>query len=583
MRLNKTPVSLAIGVLLIAQLSLAQEMNGEHVPGRLLVQLRAGTDRSTVSRVLARVGAKLQKQVPQIHLSVLQVPESAATGISTALMRTGLFTFVEPDGVAHSAQTVVDPNDPDFSSQWHLATIQSPSGWALTTGVTSVPIAIIDSGVDGTHPDLATKLIPGWNFLTGTSNTADDLGHGTAVAGTAAAATDNATGVAGVSWGNPIMPLVVLNSSDYASYSDIANAITYAADQGVRVMNISIGGSSASSTLQSAVDYAWNKGAVIFASAMNNSTSAPYYPAACTNVVAVSATDQNDNLASFSDYGSWIDLSAPGTSILTTMMGGSYGYWQGTSFSSPIAAATAALVLSLRPTLSNSSLVALLEQNSDDLGTPGWDQYFGYGRINVYKAVTAASGLTVDTTPPTVSISSPASGATVSGTIEIQGTATDNVGVTAIQFYVDSHLVTSATSSPFAFSWSTTGVANGSHTLMVEASDAAGNVGTASVSVTVNNPTVTDTTPPTVSITNPVNGSTVSGTTVQIAVSATDNVGVTQVTIYVDNVLKCADSSAPYTCNWNIKKTSKGSHVITAHAWDAAGNVGSATPVTVTK
>ncbi len=556
---------------------------GEHVAGRLLVQHRSNGDRDVAQQVLARVGARIEKELPQIGVSVLQVPEPAALAISAALTRTGLFTFVEPDGIAHSGQAAITPNDPDFSSQWHLNQIQSPDAWALTTGSAGATIAIIDSGVDSTHPDLASKLVPGWSFLTGTSDTSDVLGHGTAVAGTAAAATNNGTGVAGVSWGTMIMPLVVLNSSDYASYSDISSAITYAADHGVRVINISIGGSSASSTLQSAVDYAWSKGAVIFASAMNNSTSAPYYPAACTNVIAVSATDNNDNLASFSDYGSWIDLSAPGTSILTTMMGSGYGYWQGTSFSSPIAAATAALVLSVQPTLTNSALVSLLEQNSDDLGSPGWDQYFGYGRINVYKALVAAGAATLDTTPPSVTISSPAASSTVAGTIQIQGSATDNIGVTAIQLFVDNQQVSSASLSPFSFTWSSTAVANGAHTITVKASDAAGNWGSASVAVTVNNPVVKDTTPPTVSITQPVNGSKITTTNVQIAVAATDNVGVTQVSVYVDNILKCTDTSAPYSCTWNTKKAAAGSHVITAKAWDAAGNVASATPITVYK
>src|SRR6202040_394826 len=137
-------------------------------------------------------------------------------------------------------------------------------------------------------------------------------GHGTAVSGAAAAATDNFIGVAGVSWANPILPLAGLDSSDYALYSDIASAITYAADHGARIASISIGGSTASSTLQSAVDYAWNKGTVIFAAAMTNSNSTPNYPAACNNVVAISATEPSDTLASFSNYGNWIDLSAPG-------------------------------------------------------------------------------------------------------------------------------------------------------------------------------------------------------------------------------------------------------------------------------
>jgi thermitase len=298
---------------------------------------------------------------------------------------------VERDYIAHVESTT--PNDPNFPSQWHLNKLQAPDAWSITLGSAGVPIAIIDSGADSSQPDLAPKLIPGWNFLTGTANTADtgcNTGHGTAVSGAAGAATNNLIGGAGVAWANMIMPLVVTNSSCVAMYSDIASAINYAADHGVRIINISIGGSTASSTLQSAVDYAWGKGAVIFAAAGNNSSSTPIYPAACNHVVSVSATVSNDTLASFSNYGSWIDLSAPGDMILTTQVGGSYGYWYGTSLASPIAAAVGALALSANPSLSATALVSLLEQNSDDLGTPGYDQYFGWGRVNAHKAVSAA-------------------------------------------------------------------------------------------------------------------------------------------------------------------------------------------------
>lgn len=566
----------AIALFCAAACAFAQQANGNHSPGRIIVQHRKGADPKLTSQAMAVAGAKVEKTIPQIDVSVLQVPEAASARIQAALSRTGLFNFVEPDYLAQGATT---PNDPDFSSQWHLAAISGPNAWSLTTGVSGAPIAIIDSGIDSTHPDLSGKIMAGWNFVTGTSNTADDLGHGTAVSGSVAAATNNGTGVAGVTWGNPIMPLVVLDSSDWASYANIASAITYAADHGARVINISISGTSASSTLQSAVDYAWSKGAVIFAAAGNNSSSSPMYPAACNNVVAVSASDKNGVFASFSNYGSWIDLSAPGNNILTTNQGGGYGYWYGTSFASPIAAGVAALVLSLQPSLSNSALVSLLEQNADDLGTPGWDQYFGYGQVDAYKAVTAAKG-SVDTIPPSVSITGPANNATVSGTIQVQGSATDNVGVTRIQFYIDGQLVSSAASSPFSFSWNTTSAANASHKLTVQAYDAAGNMGSASVSVTVSNTTVVDTTPPTVTITNPRNGSNVTGN-VSISVAATDNVGVTQVSIYVDNTLKCTDTVAPYTCAWNTKKVASGSHTITATAWDKAGNAGYAAAVTV--
>ncbi len=532
-------------------------------------------------------GAKVHHTINQIGVTVLEVPEPALDAVSQALQRTGKFTFVERDFVAHAGAT---PNDPDFVSQWHLSTIQAPSAWNITTGSASAPIAIIDSGADPTHPDLASKLLPGWNFLTGTSNTSDtgaNGGHGTAISGAAAAATNNFTGVAGVSWANPILPLVVLDSSDYALYSDIASAMTYAADHGARIANVSIGGPTASSTLQSAVDYAWSKGTVIFAAAMNNSGSTPYYPAATNNVVSISATEPNDTFASFSNYGNWIDLSAPGDSIVTTQLGGGYGSWWGTSLATPIAATVGALALAENPKLSAAALVTLLEQNSDDLGTPGYDIYYGWGRVNAYKAVLAAknSVSTGDTTPPTVRITAPLSGATVAGTISVQGTATDNVGVTSIELDVDGVAVATATVSPFAFSWNTAASANGSHTLTVKAYDAANNVGSVSVSVTVSNVIITSppsTTPPVVAITKPANGSLVSHTQT-ISVSATDNVGVTHVSIYVDNVQLCSAAASPYTCNWNTNKYSKGSYTITATAWDSAGNVGYATPITVTK
>ncbi|HXI42732.1 MAG TPA: Ig-like domain-containing protein [Bryobacteraceae bacterium] len=661
--------------------SWAQKPLNEHVPGRLLVQTTPGVDASAAEQALARAGARVHHRIDQIGVAVLEVPEQALDAVTKALESSGRFTFIERDFVAHGMAT---PNDPDFSQQWHLGKIQAASAWGLTTGSATIPIAILDSGADPTHPDLAPKLLPGWNFVTGTSNTADNGalgGHGTAVSGAAAAVTNNLTGVAGVGWNNTVLPLVVLDSTNYASYSNIASAINYAADHGARIISISIAGPTASSTLQSAVDYAWSKGAVIFAAAGNSGTSTPVYPAACNNVLAISATEPTDTLASFSDYGTWIDLSAPGDSILTTEKGGGYWSCYGTSLATPIAAAVGALALSANPSLTASQLVSLLEQNSDDLGTPGYDQYFGWGRVNAYKAVLAAKSListadttpptvnisapsptatvvgTVsvqgtatdnvgvmkieldvdgtavgtassspfsfswnsttasnsshslavkaydaannvgsavvmvnvsnalpDTTPPTVNISAPTSGATVAGTISVQGTATDNVGVTKIELDVDGAAVATATASPFSFSWNSTAKPNGSHTLTIKAYDAANNVGSASVSVMVNNPTqatVLDTTPPVVVITQPVSGSPVSRN-VGITVSATDNVGVARVSIYLDNIQLCNDTLAPYTCSWNTRKSATGTHTITATAWDAAGNAGNASPVTVT-
>jgi len=288
------------------------------------------------------------------------------------------------------------------------------------------------------------------------------------------------------------------------------------------VLNISIGGVSSSSTLQNAVNYAWNRGAIIFASAMNNSTSTPYYPAACRNVVAVAATTSSDTRASWSNYGDWVDMSAPGSSILTTTRGGGYGSVSGTSFSSPISAGLAALILSANPSLTNADVVEIMEQNADDLGAAGFDPYFGWGRINAHASLSAAVGaqpedpgsppedppadpaepptdpveppseptdpepIPGDTVAPSVSIISPRDGSYVSKSVKITVSASDNVGVSRIELYIDGDLMAVASSSnTLTKGWNTRKVSSGEHVVSAKSYDAAGNVGTRSAAVHV--------------------------------------------------------------------------------------------------
>ena len=353
------------------------------VPGRLLAGL---SDPAAVSRTLAARGLAVRRELRGLSVVSIDVPGQAVGAALESLRGSGAFEYVEPDYYAHTA---ADPNDPSYASQWHLRRIGGPLAWSLSTGSESVVVAVVDSGVYPHHPDLAGKLVPGWNFVKDNADTADVLGHGTAVAGTVAAATNNGIGVAGVNWKSRVMPLVAVDSGDYAAYSDVAAAIQYAADHGVRVINISIGGPNSSITLQRAVDYAWSKGALVFASAMNQGVSEPYYPAACVHAVAVSTTDSNDRLASFSNFGGWITLAAPGTGILSTADGGGYSFWNGTSFASPIAAGVAALILSVNPALTNAEALAILKNTADRPG-PAPDSYFGWGRVNAYRAMLAA-------------------------------------------------------------------------------------------------------------------------------------------------------------------------------------------------
>ena len=567
---------------LFTALTFSQPVHHKFMAGQIVVEERAGADSEAVAAAIAQHGGRTLRSLPRLGQHIVRVPEGKEEEMIHRLLATGLFSVAERDGVAEMMNT---PNDPLYSSQWYLATIQAPLAWNTTTG-SSTPIAIIDSGAYTSHQDLAARLAGGWNFVANSSNINDDFGHGTAVSGTIGAIANNGFGTVGVTWQNPLMALVVVDSTGYATYSNMAAAIQYAADHGARIINMSLGGTTSSSTLQSAVNYAWSKGSVVFAAAGNSGDSTPYYPAACTNVVAVSATEPNDVIAGFSTYGADIDLSAPGDNILTTQGAGQYGSWAGTSFASPIAAGVGALVLAVQPGLSASGLVSLLESNSDDLGAPGWDQYYGYGRVNASRAVAAAQAAGPTPTPPAVTIGAPSANSSVTGSVTVTGTVADSSSITGLALYVDGNMSSSTGgSNSFNFSWNAGSATAGSHTLMVTASDSNGLSGSSSVAVTVpSSAPPKDTTPPTVQITSPSNGSRVPANgNVTIKVNATDNVGVTQVSIYVDGTQICRSTAAPYQCNWNGKKAYSGTHVIAANAWDAAGNVGSATPINVTK
>ena len=250
-----------------------------------------------------------------------------------------------------------------------------------------------------THPDLASKMVPGRNIYNNNSDTSDIGGHGTAVAGTAAASSNNADGVASVAWGCKIMPIRVTDLSGYATFSAMASGLQWAADHGARVANLSFNASD-SSTVKSAAQYFQNKGGVVAVASGNQAT----FNSAADNayVLTVGATDANDVLASFSNTGNNIDLTAPGTNIRTTAKGGGYVSTAGTSVSAPIVAGVAALVMSANPSLTPMQVQDILKQSADDLGATGWDANYGRGRVNAARAVSLAQGGgTTDTTSPT--------------------------------------------------------------------------------------------------------------------------------------------------------------------------------------
>lgn len=294
-------------------------------------------------------------------------------------------------------QLSVVPNDSYYYYQYGLRRISAPSAWDNENGTSnSITVAVIDTGVDLNHPELSSKIVQGYDFVNGDSSAQDDHGHGTHVAGIIAASTNNSTGVAGVSWGAKIMPIKVLDSYGMGSDFDVARGIEYAADNGAKVINMSLGGSGYSSSLESATTYAYNRGVTIFAAAGNDGDSSINYPAGNSHVIGVAATDENDKRAWFSNYNSTVDISAPGVDVLSTYYDGrhTYAFMSGTSMATPYAAGAAAVLLSNNPSMTPDELEEDLKVRSNDLGRPGRDNYYGYGRINLNAALNDNLSLT---------------------------------------------------------------------------------------------------------------------------------------------------------------------------------------------
>ena len=564
------------------------DADGSFARGRILVEPRAGLTEENFDKVLKTKGGKRRK-LGQSNLHIVDLPAGASEQeVVEQLKNDPNFKYAELDKRVPIATTT---NDPYLGSEWHISKIGADVAWDKSQG-SGVTIAILDSGVDGSHPDLAPHMVPGYNIYDNNTNTADVCGHGTKVAGTAAAAANNGAGVAGVAGQAKIMPVRIAYVDPtygcYAYFSTIASGITWAADHGARIVNVSYAAMPTSSAIISAANYLKSKGGLMFASAGNSNIDEGFTPT--TSMIMVSATDSADAKAGFSSYGNYVSLSAPGAGIYTTVQGGGYGGVNGTSFSSPVAAGVAALMMAANPSLSNTKIESLMYSTAVDLGAAGRDPYFGYGRVNAAAAVQAAAGSSTtpapDTTAPTVAITSPSANGTVSGSVAVNVNAADNVGVARVDLKVNSTVVATDSSAPFAFAWDSKGVANGVATLTAVAYDAAGNVASSTpVSVNVANTVTTtpvvDTTPPSVKITNPSNGNTVRGN-VNVTVNATDNSGNSGISLqlYVDGALKASGSGSSLSYSWNTKKSNSGSHSIQAIAKDPAGNT-SVTTVSV--
>ena len=326
----------------------------------------------------------------------------AAAVAVTAAQRDPATVSVALDRVVHAADTTPSgglplSNDTDRWKQWALTRLHAEQTWARTTG-SGVTVAVIDTGVEASHPDLIGAVLPGLDLVGSGAEDAsaastgdgsdDENGHGTHVAGIVAAVAGNGTGIAGLAPGVKILPVRVLDADGAGYDSAVAAGITAAVDHGATVLNLSLGGTDASATA-AAVKYAISKGVVVVAAAGNERSAGNQvnYPAADPDVIAVAATDPEDRDAAFSNTGSHLDLAAPGVRIWSTYKDGTYKVLSGTSMATPYVSAAAALLKSVAPGLAPAAIAALLERTATDLGPAGRDDATGYGLVNPYAAV----------------------------------------------------------------------------------------------------------------------------------------------------------------------------------------------------
>lgn len=282
------------------------------------------------------------------------------------------------------------PNDPLFDQQWALAKIEAKGAWKIA-GANDITIAVIDSGTDLDHPEFAGRIVAGHDFVNGDDEPDDDYGHGTQVAGVAAAAANNDLGIAGLAWNAKIMPVKVLDSRGRGMSSNLTCALYWVADKGAHVVNISIISFGPSLGMQSAINYAVEEGALIFAAAGNlfEDGNPLTYPAAHKGVTAVAASDKDDGHAWFSSAGSFVDIAAPGVSIFSPFPPSHEEFRSvyGTSLATPHGAGLAALILSVAPNLQPQEVETIIQESAADLGEAGRDDKFGHGRVDAQEAM----------------------------------------------------------------------------------------------------------------------------------------------------------------------------------------------------
>jgi len=334
------------------------EAQDDFVADELIIKLKESAIRPDIANDLAVDDIEIIKEISELEMLVIRVPSGSLNAKQDLLSNNPNFKYVQKNFIYRAS---VNPNDQFFNLQTYLNVITAPTAWDTEQGSANTVIAVLDTGVDATHEDLSGKVLTGCSTLGGFTenncgaNTDDINGHGSGVSGTAAAKTNNTVGVAGVCWDCLILTVKVLDDGGVGSSVDVIEGILFARNYAINnpnmrvIINMSLGrdcqGSGGVTQFeQDGINIAWDSGLLVIAAAGNEGNSNLHCPAEADNTIAVSATDNNDNLANFSSFGNFVDLAAPGVSIANVFPGNNYIFWSGTSFSSPIVAGLAGLV-----------------------------------------------------------------------------------------------------------------------------------------------------------------------------------------------------------------------------------------------
>ncbi|MEN8041489.1 MAG: S8 family serine peptidase, partial [Actinomycetota bacterium] len=581
-----------------------------------IVILAPGTNAPETAPVLAR---RHSGSVGHVYENIFQGFEfRGSQAAADALRRNPNVVSVTSNGTVHTTEWL--PNSVARIDGWtaHQAGFdgRQPDG-------TPVRIAILDTGINLTHVDLAPNLVAseGKNCIfDGPPN--DDQGHGTHVAGSAAGAF-NGDGAVGIATDASLAAVKVLDSTGYGTDADVIcgldHVYTLAADGVPTVINLSLGEAKtetadcASSPTHQAICNLHDAGVVVVAAAGNSAIdTSGFVPASYPETIAVSAFSDLDGtvadtgcdffgdilgscdetLANFTNFGALVDVAAPGVQVLSASINGGLEIKSGTSMASPHVAGVAALMLGANPGLTPEQVRSVLRETGEcpDGTISGASTCEGKGiwlmsgvfggaspesdgipepLVNALRAAEAAAGQPVDLVDPAVTITAPADGATILGTITVSADASDDVAVASVEFFVDGISIGADTTEPYTLTWDSASSVNGPAALEATASDSSGNTATDSIGITIDNPP--DLVDPTVTLTAPLDGATVVGS-ITVTADASDDVAVASVEFFVDGLSIGIDTTEPYASTWDTASGSNGSHTVSAVASDPTGN-----------